>query len=51
MTKKGKMEIEYIIIFVLGLLLLVFLLLYTGKAKEKALELVRGFINLLLGRS
>ena len=50
MSKKAKIEIEYIVVFVLALLVLVIILLYSGKLKEKALEIIQGFFNTLFGR-
>ena len=51
MSKKGKIEIEYVIVFALALLILVIMLIYSGKIKEKAIELVHGFFNIFMGRN
>lgn len=44
MKKKGKLALEYLAVIVLALIVLIVILIFSGKIREKAFEAGRNFL-------
>lgn len=49
MFKKGEISVEYVIVFIIALLLLTILLIYSGNIKDKIIEGFKVFGETLFG--